>query len=73
MSSMMSYFNQKHVHFYIISGFNYKNYMRKMSLETLLTEYIFDFSVLCIIIIDKVTCMFNGDDQRRETNHRNAM
>lgn len=43
-----------------------------MPLETLLTEYIFDFSVLRIIIIDEVTYMFNREDQCRDTNHWNA-
>lgn len=44
-----------------------------MSLEALLTEYIFDFSVLRIVNIDDVTSMFNREDQCRETNHRNAV
>lgn len=52
ISSMLSYFNQQH-----ISGPNYKKDRRKMSPETLLTVYIFDFSVLHIIIIDDVTRM----------------
>lgn len=58
----MSYFTQKHVDFNFISGLNYKNYRHKISLETLLTEYIFDFSLLRIIIIDDVTSMFNRED-----------
>lgn len=34
-----------------------------MSQKILLTEYIFDLSVLGIIFIDDVTCMFNREDQ----------
>lgn len=44
-----------------------------MSLESLLTEYIFDFSVLRIIIIDDVTGMFNREYQCHDTNHWNAV
>lgn len=40
ISIMMSYLHQKHVNFYFNSGLNYKNYKRKMSLETFPTEYI---------------------------------
>jgi hypothetical protein len=58
----MSYFTQKLVDFNFISDLNYKNYRHKISQDTLLTEYIFDFSLLCIIIIDDVTSMFNRED-----------
>lgn len=44
-----------------------------MSLETLITEYIFDFSLLRIITIDVVTSMFNRDDQCRDENHRKVL
>lgn len=37
-----------------------------MLLESLLTQYIFDFSILHIIIIDDVTSMFNTEDQCRK-------
>lgn len=59
---MMSYFNQKHINFYFISCLNYKNYRRKVSLETVLNKCIYDFSVLRIIIMDGVTYVFNRDD-----------
>lgn len=46
----------------LISCLNYKNYRRKVSLETVLNKYIYDFSVLRIIIMDGVTYVFNRDD-----------
>ena len=64
---------KKSVNFNFISGPNYENYRRKMSLEALLTEYIFDFSVLHIVNIDDVTSMFNREDQCREKNQRDAV
>lgn len=67
ISSMLSYFNQQH-----ISGPNYKKDRRKMSPETLLTEYFFDFYVLRIIIVEDVKDMFNRTNQYQETTHRNA-
>lgn len=44
-----------------------------MSLETLLTEYIFKLSVLRIVITDDVTCIFSREGQCRETNHWNVV
>lgn len=44
-----------------------------MSLETLLTEHIFNIPVLGTIIIDKVKSIFNRKDQCQETNHRNTV
>lgn len=58
----MSYFTQKHVDLNFISGLNHKNYRHKISLETLLTQYIFDFSLLRMINIYDVTSMFKRED-----------
>lgn len=44
-----------------------------MSQETLLTEHIFNISVIPIIFMDDVTGMFNKYDQCRATNHWNAI
>lgn len=54
---MMSYLLKKHANLFYISGSNYKTYRRKMSQQTLQTEYL-EFSVLRIIIIVGVTSMF---------------
>lgn len=59
---MMLYFIQKYVDFNFIFGLNYKNYRYKILLEIFLIEYIFDFFLLCIIIIDDVISMFNRED-----------
>lgn len=48
---------------------NYINYRRKMSLETLLSGYIINFSVFCIFIFDDVTRMVYLEDQCREKNN----
>lgn len=42
---------------------NYKNCSLKMSLESFLTEFIINISVLRIINIDDVTSMFSREDQ----------
>lgn len=68
---MMSYLLKKHANLFYISGSNYKTYRRKMSQQTLQTEYL-EFSVLRIIIIVGVTSLFK-EDQYLETNHRNAV
>lgn len=68
---MMLYLLKKHANLFYISGPNYKTYTRKMSQQTLQTEYI-EFSVLRIIIFVGVTSMFK-EDQYLETNHRNAV
>lgn len=68
---MMLFLLRKHVNFHFISGPNYKNLRRKMSLETLLPKYIIDLSVVHIVIINDVTSMFNRKDQCWKTNRRN--
>lgn len=68
---MMSYLLKKHANLFYISGPNYNPYRRKMSQQTLQTDYL-EFSVLRIIIIVGVTSMFK-EDQYLETNHRNAV
>lgn len=42
-----------------------------MSLETLLSEYIFDY--LRLIIVDDVTSIFDREDRHWKTNHRNSI
>lgn len=53
---MMSYLLKKHANLFYISGPNYKTYRRKMSQQTLQTEYL-EFSVLRIIIMASQVCL----------------
>lgn len=64
ISSIMSCFTKKHAIFNFMSCPDYKKYTGKMSLESLLTEYIFDFFVLRIIFIDDVGKQVNNAEIR---------
>lgn len=56
----MLFLLRKHVNFHFISGPNYKNLRRIMSLETLLPKNIIDFSVFIYISLSSMasqTCL----------------